>query len=466
VKINKTFASVLWIASTFSAGCLQNDGLNSPCADCSADGGTTTGDAATPDSERVPRSVFVSPEERTLPRGSVGALSLTTPQTARRIVTSVAVRQLATLADGDYGISTWETVTRNRPPRGIAWNYPWGVTLYGMQRATEVTGDRAYADFALRHNAIVGRYYQYLRQVDRVYGPSHRAEVDRMLRAAPITGALQLGSLDNCGAMSNQMLEGLLRHGGEDTAAQGELLSSVAGYIARGQARLPDGALWRPEQGRTLWIDDLYMSCPFLTRWSERTGDGRFLDDAAWQVISFAQRQQDRDGLWYHGNFVAESRPSPYKWGRGNGWAMVSTVEVLSALPEGHRDRARLIEILRRHVDGVRAVQAPSGRWHQVLDHPELWEETSCTAMFTYAITRAVRRGWLPREYLDVARRGLAGLAENVTAQGEVNGTGWGTAISTSLEYYASIPRPPNDAHGSGPVLLAATEALAESSGQ
>jgi unsaturated rhamnogalacturonyl hydrolase len=399
--------------------------------------------------------------------GSAGEPSDDSPRqaaqaTARRVVNAVARYQIATLAEGQYGYGTWNEVAANRAPQGIAWVYPWGVTLYGMLRASEVTGDRTYSTFVIQHNEIVGRYWQYLRAVEATYGPARRAEVDALIRGSSLSRLMALGSLDNTGAMSSQMVEGLLRHGATATAGEQQLLSTVANYIFSVQSRLPDGAFWRPEQNQTLWIDDLYMSCPFLVRWAQHSGDTRYLDDAARQIELFAGRQQDADGLWFHANFIGQGQTSPFKWGRGNGWAMVATVEVLSALPESHAERARLLDILRRHIEGVKAWQASSGRWRQVLNRAELWEETSCTAMFTYAITRAVRRGWIGRENMSVAWKGLEGLAANVTADGQVNETCEGTGIGTTLEFYINRQRPPNDSHGPGPVLLAAAEVLAE----
>jgi len=119
-----------------------------------------------------------------------------------------------------------------------------------------------------------------------------------------------------------------------------------------------------------------------------------------------------------------------------------------------------LIAILKKQIDGLKAVQAPSGMWKQVLDHPELWDETSCTAMFTYGIARAVNRGWIDPSYMAMARKGFAGISKHVTSEGVVNETCIGTNIGQTLEFYAQRERPSDDMHGRGPVLLAGTELL------
>ncbi len=129
-------------------------------------------------------------------------------------------------------------------------------------------------------------------------------------------------------------------------------------------------------------------------------------------------------------------------------------------LPENHPARAQLIEILRKQIEGLKKVQALDGMWRQVLDKPELWEETSCTAMFAYGITRAVHRGWIDASNMAVARKAFAGIAKNVAVDGTVRNTCMGTNISTDLNYYIERPHPDDDMHGRGPVMLAGTEIL------
>jgi hypothetical protein len=130
-------------------------------------------------------------------------------------------------------------------------------------------------------------------------------------------------------------------------------------------------------------------------------------------------------------------------------------------MADDHPDRAKLLSILRAQIAGVEKLQAPSGMWRQVLDHPELWEETSCTAMFAYSIARAVNRGWIEPAHMAVARRAFGGIAQQVTPEGVVKGTCAGTNIGLELDYYVKRERPDDDLHGRGVVMLAGTEILA-----
>jgi unsaturated rhamnogalacturonyl hydrolase len=382
-------------------------------------------------------------------------------RTIRDVVTSVAKFQLKPLQEGEYKRGTWEEVQANKLPTGLTWTYQYGVILYGLLRASEAAGDRTYADFAADHNRKASAYASYLRWVDATYGASQKAGVDALIEASRFRRFIRMDRLDFCGAMAHSMLESVLKHGVVPNESETEILDYVADYIQNKQGRIEgEGVFFRPEARDTLWIDDLYMSCPFLIRRAAQKKDPSLLDDAARQVKGMAKRQQEPDGLWLHAAWVKENRRSLYKWGRANGWAMVTTVEVLSAMPENHPDRQALIDILKKQVAGVKKLQKPSGLWAQVLDHPELWDETSCSAMFAYSIARGVRRGWLPKEDLEVARKAFAGVMKNVTPDGQVLEVSEGTGIGETLEFYRDRKRPVNDHHGPGPVMFAGAELM------
>jgi rhamnogalacturonyl hydrolase YesR len=212
--------------------------------------------------------------------------------------------------------------------------------------------------------------------------------------------------------------------------------------------------------GGTLWIDDLYMGCPVLLKLYQYTGNKQYLEDAIYQIKTYASYAQDQDGLYYHGYFFEENEPSACKWGRANGWTIIAMVETLSMMPEEHPEKEALMAILKKHIDGLVSSQDSSGLWHQVLDHPELWLETSCTSMFAYAITRAVNRRWMGRDYLPYAKKAFEGINTRITEDGGIIGISEGSGIGRDLEFYINRKRPFDGHHGPGPVLLALTELL------
>jgi unsaturated rhamnogalacturonyl hydrolase len=376
----------------------------------------------------------------------------------REVIARVARHEIHFLADGDYpAVTNLDAAKAARPPSGIAWSYPWGVALFGMERTSHTTGDDADYDFVVEHNLICARYYHWLAGLENQFGE----DGGKFARRTSIKGLMTLGNLDSCGAMGNEMIQSIMDSPNKVTPEEREVVDRIADWVVHKQDRLPDGTLWRSRvMGGTVWPDDLYMGGVFLVRLGIYRNEQKLIDDTAEQIIHQAALEQDTDGLWFHGYFVAQKRHAPFKWGRGNGWAMVTMVETLSAMSPQDPMRPKLLKILRRQIEGLKGVQAPDGAWRQVLDKPQLWEETSCTAMFAYGIARAVNRGWIGPDNMAIARKAFAAVARNVNAHGAVSGTCQGTNIGTDLDFYISRQRPADDPHGWGPVMLAGTEIL------
>ncbi len=69
----------------------------------------------------------------------------------------------------------------------------------------------------------------------------------------------------------------------------------MVNYDFNEQPRLKDGTLCRPEPEKwTVWADDLFMSVPLFLRMGKITGDKKYFDDAAKQIINFNQLLFDK----------------------------------------------------------------------------------------------------------------------------------------------------------------------------
>jgi len=64
-------------------------------------------------------------------------------------------------------------------------------------------------------------------------------------------------------------------------------------------------------------------------------------------------------------------------------------------LPENHPRRPAVLALYRDHVRGLAALQDGAGLWHQLLDRPDSYLETSASAMYVYSIARGINRGWI-----------------------------------------------------------------------
>jgi rhamnogalacturonyl hydrolase YesR len=329
------------------------------------------------------------------------------------------------------------------------WRYWNGVLNIAMLRLGEALHETGYSDFAVKNVAFSFDNYRYFENMYKGEGKWNY----------PFGQRFMMEELDDCGAMGGSVIE---VYGRDRQDRYQSYIDQAAAHILTKQARLEDGTLSRSFPHKwTLWSDDLYMSISFLSRMGELTRNNKYFDDAAMQVINFQNYVSDvNTGLMHHCWYSDVQRPGVAFWGRANGWALLAQVDLLDRLPNNHPKRPQLLDILQRHILGIARYQGPEGLWHQLLDKPDSYLETSCSAMFTYAIARAVNKRYIEPRYASIAQRGWEGVMTKIRPDGTVEGICAGTGVSDDLVFYYSRPTPLNDPHGIGAVLLAGTEIL------
>ena len=113
--------------------------------------------------------------------------------------------------------------------------------------------------------------------------------------------------------------------------------------------RTADGGIPHHRGNRELWVDAIYMQCPFYARYGVHEDEAGF-DEAVGQIRVHARYlQEDRTGLFRHSwRESPDMYPSSTYWSRGNGWALAGVVDTLELLPDDHEGRDDLLEILTR----------------------------------------------------------------------------------------------------------------------
>jgi unsaturated rhamnogalacturonyl hydrolase len=252
----------------------------------------------------------------------------------------------------------------------------------------------------------------------------------------------------------------------------------------RTHPRTDDGAFWHKKiYPRQMWLDGVYMASPFLAEYAATFHERDLFDDIAKQIVLAEKHMRDaKTGLLYHG-WDEQKRErwadpktgkSSQFWGRAVGWYAMAVVDVLEWLPQEHPQRQAVLGVLRRLALAIARVQdRATSVWWQVLDQPERlgnYREASASSMFVYALSKAVRRGWLDKAvYGKVAARGYQGLLQEfveLRADGyldlknvcKVAGLGGSPYRDGSYAYYTSTEVVKNDPKGVGAFLLAAVE--------
>ncbi|MGF9700563.1 glycoside hydrolase family 88/105 protein [Paenibacillus sp. MABNR03] len=333
------------------------------------------------------------------------------------------------------------------------WDYPLGVTVYGLLQTGRYLHRPDIIHYATEHVQACTRMYDYSLWDREQYGfPA----VNQQL--------VMLKMLDNCGSFGSAMLEAYSEcH--EPTFLP--IAERIADFMLSRLERQEDGAFYRECIGEfaenTMWADDLYMSTPFLVRYARLSGNTFALDEAARQFILYRKYLfMPEFKIMSHVYDFKYDQATRIPWGRGNGWTLFSLTEVLEALPEEHPDRPALIDFFNELCEGYAALQGKDGLWHQVLNDSETYQEASCTAMFAYGFARGVRFGWLeqPNRYIKASERAWNGLTcKAIDRQGNVHGVCSGSRYAFTAEYYdKDLLTVTNDNHGIGIMMLAGTE--------
>ena len=273
---------------------------------------------------------------------------------------------------------------------------------------------------------------------------------------------------------------------------------------------LNDGVFWHKAiYAYQVWLDGIFMGLPFrvltapITNPDSKKAVNAIYDDAVNQLKVTYQRTLDpKTGLNRHAydetrhTFWAnqETGLSQHCWGRAQGWYTMALIEVLDALPHDYVWRREVLDLLQKDLDAILKWQdKKTGLWYQVMDSPDRegnYLESTCSAMFTYALLKAYRKGYVDAKYRDAGIRAYKGMINNFiqvhpdktisltrccsvaglgpaatfevkAAMRQVNPKGTvkeNTKRDGSYEYYLSEPIRANDAKGVGPFIWASLE--------
>ena len=310
-------------------------------------------------------------------------------------------------------------------------SYEWGVTYSAMLRAGEVTGDKTYTRYAVDR-------MEYLAKL----APEFKKRLDKGEKIDPLMHqVVKPEALDDAGAICAAMLKA------KDKKLQ-DRIGTYYNFIANEQYRYTDGMFARLRPVRnTVWLDDMFMGIPALAL----HGD---VEEAQRQFELFHEKMWVADKrLYRHGWIPGEHHPS-FFWGRANGWALLTACELLDV-----KETPEIMAYFKEHLDGLLPLQHQDGAWHQLLDRPDTYLETSCTAIYCYCIAHAINKGWLNAEsYGAQALLAWNYVNAHINDQGQVEGTCVGTGLAFDPAFYAYRPVNNFAAHGYGPAIWAAAE--------
>jgi len=243
-----------------------------------------------------------------------------------------------------------------------------------------------------------------------------------------------------------------------ETSGGPEYLASaqqVADYLMNTAPRTTDGTL--THDSNRVWVDTLLGAVPFLMEMSRISGDDIYADEAISQVIKHAAHLQNpTSGLYYHAWDESGHDPAgQFHWGRGNGWALLADVAVLSAIAPTHPQHSTILDIMQKQAAGLTPLQDAGGLWHTALTRPDSYLETSASALIGYALKQGIQEGWLDEDaHAGVAQAATLGMWRQVLADGTVTNVSGPTWPMLTWEEYNARPHGSLQLYGQGAALL------------
>ncbi len=336
------------------------------------------------------------------------------------------------------------------------WNYIDGCMITALLSMAEITGDRAYFDFA---ESFIDSFIS----------------EDGTIR----TYEMEKFSLDDVN--EGRVLFELYQKTGKEKYRRAADLQREQ---LRRQPRTFEGNFWHKKiYPHQVWLDGIYMAQPFLALYEKNFGTGDYSDTVS-QIENVRKRMYSEEKkLYYHGYdaersiFWAdpETGLSAGFWLRAIGWFSVALADLLEIIPEGE-SRGRLIPIIKELMEGIRNYAEPeSGMYYQVVDQGGRegnYLETSGSSMIAYAMLKGARLGVLDPSYAAAGQKTFSGIADRYLSftGNELNlggiclvaglGPENNRRRDGSYEYYISEPVVENDAKGVAPFLLCYTEVI------
>ncbi|HEY7371032.1 MAG TPA: glycoside hydrolase family 88 protein [Polyangia bacterium] len=402
------------------------------------------------------RIVLLSVAAASILLAPTGALAWGVPP-ARPAPAGAASAERSPLA---WARATCDGIMRRSPVLTERWHYDVGLVLSGFEAVWRRTGDR--------------RYFDYI-----------KANVDRLVGADGTIKGYEPRDYMLDDVNMGKLLFAL--HADARDAAEREryrkALYALRAQLAA-QPRTADGGFWHKQiYPHQMWADGVYMAAPFLARFAAVFGEPAALDDAVKQVLLAETHLRDaKTGLLYHGwdesrtqrwADRATGRSSQF-WGRGDGWYAMAVADVLAEMPPEHPQRGAVLAVLQRLARAIVNVQdGATGVWWQVLDaagKPGNFREASASAMFVYALMKAMNHGWLDRQqFARAINNGYAGLMKqffvtdapdgvHVSRICKVAGLGGDPYRDGSYGYYVGTEVVTDDPKGVGAFILAGAE--------
>lgn len=218
--------------------------------------------------------------------------------------------------------------------------------------------------------------------------------------------------------------------------------------------------------GGGIYLDCMHFDPPFYAALYQ-LGEGREWGERALdELLAYRDLLLDpATGLFRHFWLEASDEAYTRGWGRGQGWALLGMLDVLSHTDGSFERRAEVELVARDLIERMVELQRPDGHWHALAHEPLSGLETSTAAFMATAFYRAIRLGVVDAAIASAsADRAYSAMLAAVEPSGKMAGVSAAVYSAVLEEHYWVVPVDFDVPWGQGPVLTAIAERLRQTS--
>ena len=212
------------------------------------------------------------------------------------------------------------------------------------------------------------------------------------------------------------------------------------------------------DPGAGLFVDCIHFDPPFFAHLARLTGEESLAQLAVQQALGYIEVLQDDSGLFWHFWLERTGQRYGFGWGRGQGWALLGLLDLVTLLPAEQPGSERIRNACRRLLEALLPLQRPDGSWGSVVSEASAGPDASTAAFATVGLLRAAEVGLVDSSFREHALRAWSATAASVDERGVLTPVSAALWASTAPLHYLCAPIGFVVPWGQGPLLMAASE--------
>jgi unsaturated rhamnogalacturonyl hydrolase len=171
------------------------------------------------------------------------------------------------------------------------------------------------------------------------------------------------------------------------------------------------------------YVDTIGFICPFLVAYGIEYNKNECIELAIKQINEYVEYGMlDYHFIPCHTYEVGKKTPQGlYGWGRGLGWFAIGLIDAWNELPNNHKYKLKLEEIIKKFARATIEFQQEDGSWNWTVTRNECRPDSSTTATLAWFLLNAANISEISKQCLDGTEKAIKFLMSVTRRNGAVD---------------------------------------------